>query len=275
MPRPCCCLAPLEALLNVNRQIWCLWCEAAPWERFYDCKIWRRRNHPHAQGKRGNSDQKLTDHGELEPPEFKSTVNLYNKRKLRPWSEFPPQRNSEGREWGVGSVVVEFGVFGAPRFSVQRSQNTCFKGFWDLWTEKSGRPKSAKFNHDGFNPPFSALWETQTMVRVNCQNGDGGGSWVGPRCCSSLWLSRCGKSSQRLLHHALRRFPEIAWRLTPIFERGEKTPTPKISALLRKRPVLLRANFVLTKDRKRPYYGHCCGKMHREGSCSKVAGGPY
>ena len=39
---------------------------------------------------------------------------------------------SEGREWGVGSVVVEFGVLGAPRFSVQRSQNTCFKGFWDL-----------------------------------------------------------------------------------------------------------------------------------------------
>ena len=39
-------------------------------------------------------------------------------------------------------------------------------------------------------------------------------------------------------------------------ERGEKTPTPKISALLRKRPVLLTANFVLTKDRKRPYYGH-------------------
>ena len=31
-----------------------------------------------------------------------------------------------------------------------------------------------------------------------------------------------------------------------LLERGEKTPTPKISALLRKRPVLLRANFVLT-----------------------------
>ena len=28
---------------------------------------------------------------------------------------------SEDREWGVGSVVVESGVFGAPRFSVQRS----------------------------------------------------------------------------------------------------------------------------------------------------------
>ena len=60
----------------------------------------------------------------------------------------------------------------------------------------------------------------------------------------------------------------------PKLERGEKTPTPKISALLRKRPVLLRTNFVLTKDRKRPYYGHFCGKIHREGSCSKVAGGP-
>ena len=37
-------------------------------------------------------------------------------------------------------------------------------------------------------------------------------------------------------------------------QRGEKTPTPKISALLRKRPVLLKANlnFVLTKARKRP-----------------------
>ena len=47
---------------------------------------------------------------------------------------------SEGREWGVGSVVVEFAVFGAPWFSVQRSQNTYFKGFWDLWTENGGTP---------------------------------------------------------------------------------------------------------------------------------------
>ena len=57
------------------------------------------------------------------------------------------------------------------------------------------------------------------------------------------------------------------------FGRGEKTPTPKISALLRKRSVLLRADFVLTKDRKRPYYRHL-KKIHREGSCSKAAGGP-
>ena len=33
---------------------------------------------------------------------------------------------SEGRKWGVRSVVVEFGVFGAPRFSVQRFPNTYF-----------------------------------------------------------------------------------------------------------------------------------------------------
>ena len=58
-----------------------------------------------------------------------------------------------------------------------------------------------------------------------------------------------------------------------IVERGEKTPTPKISALVRKQAVLLRGNFVLTKDRKRPYYGDFCGKVHREESCSKAAGG--
>ena len=49
---------------------------------------------------------------------------------------------SEGRAWGVGSVVEGFGVFGAPRFSVQRSQNAYFKGFWDLWTENRGAPKT-------------------------------------------------------------------------------------------------------------------------------------
>ena len=56
--------------------------------------------------------------------------------------DFRPVWTSEGREWGVGSVVVEFGVFGAPRFSVQRSQNTRFKGFGDLWTENRGAPKT-------------------------------------------------------------------------------------------------------------------------------------
>ena len=40
------------------------------------------------------SDQN-SDHGEFEPPEFKSTVNPVEKRKLRPWSEFPPRQNSD------------------------------------------------------------------------------------------------------------------------------------------------------------------------------------
>ena len=59
----------------------------------------------------GNSDQN-SDHGEFEPPEFKSTVNLYKKG------------NSD-------------------------------------------------------HSPSFLPGKTQTMVRVNCQNGDGGGSWVG------------------------------------------------------------------------------------------------
>ena len=48
---------------------------------------------------------------------------------------------------GVRSVVVEFGVFGAPRFSVR------VLGPLD---GKSGRPKNAKFNRDG-SDPFAAL----------------------------------------------------------------------------------------------------------------------
>ena len=50
---------------------------------------------------------------------------------------------SEGRKWGVRSVVVEFGVFGKPRFSVQRSpKHPILKGFWDLWTVNRGSPKT-------------------------------------------------------------------------------------------------------------------------------------
>ena len=55
--------------------------------------------------------------------------------------------------------------------------------------------------------------------------------------------------------------------------RGEKAPTPTRSVLLRKRPVILKADFVLTKDLKWPYEGQFCGKLDREGSCSKAAGG--
>ena len=50
--------------------------------------------------------------------------------------------------------MVDFRVFGAPPFSVQRSQNAYLKGFGGLWMENRG-PKNAKINHDGSNPPFS------------------------------------------------------------------------------------------------------------------------
>ena len=56
--------------------------------------------------------------------------------------------------------------------------------------------------------------------------------------------------------------------------KGGKDPHPQDFSLTKKTArFLLRANFVLTKDRKRPYHWHLCGKIHREGSCSKGAGG--
>ena len=58
-----------------------------------------------------------------------------------------------------------------------------------------------------------------------------------------------------------------------LLEEG-KRPAPTHPVLLRKRRVLLRADFVLTKDPKWPYEGQFCGKLDREGSCSKAAGGP-
>ena len=60
-------------------------------------------------------------------------------------------------------------------------------------------------------------------------------------------------------------------------ERGEKTPTPKISALLRKRPVALRAKFVLTKTENGLttdiFVAKCTGRglvVKRPGALSKV-----
>ena len=64
---------------------------------------------------------------------------------------------SEGREWGVGSVVLDFCVFGAPRFSVHRSPNSYLKGFWGLWAENRGAPKTRKSTMTDPTPPFSAL----------------------------------------------------------------------------------------------------------------------
>ena len=65
--------------------------------------------------------------------------------------------HSEGRKWGVRSVVVDFRVLGAPRFSVQTPQNPLKIGIWEPLDGKSGRPKNAKSYHDGSDPPFAAL----------------------------------------------------------------------------------------------------------------------
>ena len=49
------------------------------------------------------------------------------------------------------------------------------------------------------------------------------------------------------------------------FGRGEKTPTPTLSTLLRKRPGLLRADVVLTKDPEWPDEGQLGGKKTGRG----------
>ena len=66
--------------------------------------------------------------------------------------------NFEGHKWGVRSVVVEFGGFwGPPDFPSRGPQIPIFEEFWGPLDGKSGRPKNAKFNHDGSDPPFAAL----------------------------------------------------------------------------------------------------------------------
>ena len=81
-----------------------------------------------------------------------------------PFANLP---KSEGREWGVASVVVGFGVFGAPQFSVQRSQNPSKISILGPLDWKSWRPKNAKSNHDGSNPPFSALLQAARGTGAN------------------------------------------------------------------------------------------------------------
>ena len=45
-------------------------------------------------------------------------------------ANFPTPFYQRAAKWGVRSVVVEFGVFGAPRFSVQRSPTLLKIGIW-------------------------------------------------------------------------------------------------------------------------------------------------
>ena len=72
---------------------------------------------------------------------------------------------AEGRQWCDGSVVVGFRVFGAPQFSVQRSQNTCFKRFGVLWAEIRCAPKTR--NPTAMDPtPHSQPLNSQDQNQV-------------------------------------------------------------------------------------------------------------
>ena len=63
---------------------------------------------------------------------------------------------SEGREWGVGSVVVG-SVFGAPQiFAPNRSETLQDEGFGASGL-KIGVPQKRRLNDHGSNAPFSAL----------------------------------------------------------------------------------------------------------------------
>ena len=65
--------------------------------------------------------------------------------------------SSEGREWGVGSVVVG-SAFGAPQiFAPNRSETLQNKGF-GASRLKIGAPQKRRFNDHGSNAPFSTLW---------------------------------------------------------------------------------------------------------------------
>ena len=127
----------------------------------------------------------------------------------------------------------------------------------EIWREIFCAKFSRVWVCDGkFHQNFTSktVWKTENFTQISlCW----GAALI--KTVASFPLRRCTES--------------VSLSVSISFGRGEKTPTPKISALLRKRPVLLRANFFLTKDRKRPYYGHFCGKIHREGSCSKAVGG--
>ena len=70
--------------------------------------------------------------------------------------ETPISHFSEGREWGVGSVVVG-SAYGAPQmFAPNRFETLQNKGFGASGLE-IGAPQKRRFNDHGSNAPFSAL----------------------------------------------------------------------------------------------------------------------
>ena len=92
-----------------------------------------------------------------------------------------------------------------------------------------------------------------------------------PLCPALSTTSRSGQELRGQKRHVITHKVSVGQASQQI-ERGGKDPHPQDFSLTKTTARLLKANFVLTKDRKRPYYRHFCGKMHREGSCSKAAG---
>ena len=140
------------------------------------------------------------------------------------------------------------------------------------WFRQS-KPKKVRFANFGERspelvpePPFACKYYTKPLKKGVSELILDSFPEISRTSLSSVWFARASPDKTQNVLESTQGSASLG--------REEKTPTPRISALLGKRPVLLRANFVLTKDRKRPYYGHFCGKMHREGSCSKAAGGP-
>ena len=135
--------------------------------------------------------------------------------------------------------------FGAPRFSVQRSQNTYFKGFWGLWTENRGAPRTRKSTttdptpHSeilfvrSFGTVCSQFWES---VRISVWGGQieallveirekirhfagwEGGGLKGHQNCEQKFCEQTGVS---YLNFKVRNMP--SW--TPL---GEKWPKKSI-----------------------------------------------
>ena len=63
-------------------------------------------------------------------------------RAQKSTSAYKLQTTQRAENMGLDSVVVGFRVLGAPRFSVQSSQNPLKQLFWDLRTENRGAPKA-------------------------------------------------------------------------------------------------------------------------------------
>ena len=76
-------------------------------------------------------------------PEIGPGMTIVRRPRMRRWI-------CRGWIWG----------FGAPRFSVQRFQSTCFKGFWDLLEGPTRKPRHASV--------FSTHSDTQAVPAFHC-----------------------------------------------------------------------------------------------------------